>query len=128
MGGPAAGEDQFGVVTEAVLVSGVSVDAVRPNKDGANFTVVEVANVGDQEQGPDVAVPDGFDLLIALRIDQAPDPVGYVAGSAADLADATKRKHLRKGIPLTLGVTNMNQLYFGSDTDATIFELTAEKN
>ncbi len=103
------------------------VPGTTANKTSVNFKIVTVADKTLAYQGPDVPIPPGFSVVVALRITQAADPVGYVASAEADVHTAAARKEIVKGFPLAFQIQNMDELWFGSDTDGAVFELYAEK-
>ena len=97
------------------------------NKPNVVFKTVKILVPGTELQGPDVAIPDDFYVAVRVRSTLAAAPKGYVAASAADTADATKRAEFLKGEGTLLKITNMNLLWFDSDTADTVFELIAEQ-
>lgn len=96
------------------------------NKTSVNFEIVTVVDNAQAYQGPDVAIPPGFQVVACLRVTQDGAPFGYVASSQADVADPTARKEIVKGFLVAYQLQNMNELWFGSDTDGCVWELTAE--
>lgn len=96
------------------------------NKTSVNFKIVTIVDHTQAYQGPNVAIPAGYSVVAALRINQDGSPVGYIASAQADVADASKRKNFVKGFPFAAGLQNMNELWFGADTDGAIWELYAE--
>lgn len=97
-----------------------------PNKTSVNFAIVTITDHNQGYQGPDIPVPDGFQLVAALRITQSGAPNGYCAASQANVLVPASRKEVVKGFPLGFMVQNMNELWFGSDTDGCVWELYAE--
>lgn len=126
MGGPAAGEAEFGIPVEATFTGPVVV-APLSNRGAWTSRTAVVAVPGTPVQGPDVAIPDGFSVLVEFRITQPDSPIGYVANSGANTALSANRKELVKGGAFTLYVTNMNLIFFDSDTAGAVFELTVEQ-
>lgn len=125
MAGPAIAEGQFGDPVEAVVIGPVIADP-PPNKSSVTFRTVTVATAGTPQQGPTVTVPDGFALLIRLRITQGAVE-GRVSDSSANALDAAKRMEMVIGDSISLKVNNMNLLFFDADTNGTVFELVAEQ-
>lgn len=126
MAGPAEGENQFGIPTEATITGGSVTVTPTPNRSSVNFRTVTVASAGTPQQGPSVAVPDGFSLLVKLRSTQAGSPKGFVAISSAGAMTSTIRAELLKGESFRVFVDNMDVLWFDSDTNGAVFELVAE--
>lgn len=98
-----------------------------PNRDGWTAQTVTIPSAGDAIQGPDVEIPDGFGLAIVFRNTQAGAPTGFMANSAANVGDSVNRTELLKGDRRILYVSNMNEVFFGSDTDGAVFELIVEQ-
>lgn len=98
-----------------------------PNRDGVTFRTVTVATAGDTPQGPDVEIPDGFALVAQMRVGQTVPRTGFTANSAANVGDATLRTNVPVGGVRKFYISNMNILFFGADTDGTIFELFVEQ-
>lgn len=99
------------------------------NKTAINVREVTVAVAGTAVTGPDVAVPNGFALVVQLRITQAGNQTGYV-GEAADVPNipVARRKEIKKGMALKFFVQNMNQIGVDASVNGTVFEFYAEKS
>lgn len=130
--------DDDGNVIYAPLVAGnrrLGVDATLGgggggvvNRAAVTFRTVTVAVPGTPVQGPALAVPDGFAVGVKFRSTQvAVSPHGYVGNSAANVIVATTRAEMNKGEGWAFKITNMNLLWFDSDTAGAVFELVAEQ-
>jgi len=110
---------------------GLAVDASgsggAENRDAVTFKTVTVATAGTPVQGPDVAIPDGFALVVILRETQDGSPKGYVADSSANAQSATARTEMTKGGIRTFYISNMNLLWFNTDVNGAVFELFVEQ-
>lgn len=100
--------------------------AAPANKTAVNFEIVTIADHTLGYAGPDVPIPNGYQVVCALRLTMAISPVGYVAGTQPNVLIAANRKEIVKGFLLAFQVQNMNEIFFGSDTDGCIWELYAE--
>lgn len=112
-------------VSGGVPIPVVPTDAPA-NKTSVNFAIVTVVDKNVAYRGPDIAIPNGYSVVAALRINQDGSPVGYIASAEADVPDPTARKNFVKGFPFAAQLQNMNELWFGADTDGAIWELYAE--
>jgi len=119
----------------AVLTTGgakrLAVDSY-PTAASVQFTgtvhkTVTVVSAGTPVQGPNVSLPVGSTLLVELRITQAGSPKGYVSESEANVQVASTRKEMFKGGRLAYAVDNMNRLWFDTDIDGAVFEVSAEQ-
>lgn len=97
-----------------------------PNKTAVNFKIVTVTDHAQGYAGPNVAIPDGYQVICSMRITQSTSETGYIAGAQADVLDPTKRKEFVKGFLAAFQVQNMNEIFFGASVDGTIWELYAE--
>jgi hypothetical protein len=96
------------------------------NKTAVNFTTVEIVDHTLAYPGPNIAIPPGYQVVCALRLTMSFSPVGYVAGTQPNVLVAASRKEIVKGFLLAFQIQNMNEIFFGSDTDHCIWELYAE--
>lgn len=91
---------------------------------------VKVTNANEAVRGPNVAVPVGYTTVVRQRR-HAGSPTGYVAPTEGDLAATGSRSELGDADALELKVSNMNELWFSSDstvaTTGTVFELIVER-
>lgn len=97
------------------------------NRSAITFTTVTVNPAGTPVPGPNLVVPSGYSLMVRLRETLVGTPIGYVANSGANCAISANRNEVLKGSGFVLWITNANLLYFDSDTNGTIFELTVEQ-
>lgn len=125
MGTP-RGEGMFGDPVEATVTGTV---AVLPTPNRASWTVrtVAVPAPGAAQQGPSVPIPDGFTVAVVFRATQTGTPKGFMANSLANAGLSASRTEMNKGDVRRLGITNMNLLFFDSDTAGAVFELIAEQ-
>lgn len=84
---------------------------------------VRVATSGTEVQGPDVAVPRGFRPLIRQRY-HAGTPTGRVSFLPKGTGHTDSRMEIRNNDSFEAsGISNLSQIYFDSDTAATVFEI-----
>lgn len=125
MSGPAVAEGMF---SDPVDVSGGTITAApTPNRAAWTARTAEVVTAGTPVQGPDVAVPNGFSVAIIFRATQAGSPKGYMADSGANTALSASRTEMNKGDVRVLFVTNLNLLFFDTDTSGAVFDLVLEQ-
>lgn len=86
---------------------------------------VVVATAGTPVRGPDIAVPRGYSCVVRQR-HNAGAPAGYVAFSESEVASTQARAELQNNDSLTVRVSNMNRIWFDSDTAATEFEIISQ--
>jgi hypothetical protein len=86
---------------------------------------VVVATVGIAVNGPDITVPKGYSCVVRQR-HNAGAPAGYVAFSESDVGGTQTRAELQNNDSITVRVTNMDKIWFNSDTAATEFEIIAQ--
>jgi len=86
---------------------------------------VEVVTAGQVYRGPDLPIPEGWTVTIRQR-NHAGSPVGYVGGSSGDVGNPLTRVEMGDGDTIETTVSNLKNLYFGSDTNATFFEMIVE--
>lgn len=87
--------------------------------------VVEVATAGTVYRGPNIPIPPGYTTTVRQRR-HAGAPVGYVAPNRGDVQQSVTRVNLQDGESFEINITNMNQVYFGADTNSTFFEIISE--
>ena len=88
-------------------------------------TVVTVVTVDEPVQGPDIRVPPGF--LVAVRQRRhTGTPKGYVGGTAGAVLNTKTRTEWEDNDSFTIFLTNLDQLFFNSDSANTDFELIVE--
>ncbi len=126
MAGPAAGEAQFGIPVEAV-VTGSIVVAQTPNRPAWTVRTVTIASAGTPQQGPDVAIPDGFAVAVKARSTQPSGNIIFQATSGANTALSANRAELKPAEIITLKITNLNLLFFDANNDGSIVELIVEQ-
>ena len=98
-----------------------------PNKAAVTMQTVTVAVPGTPVQGPAVAIPDGFSVVVKNRSAQGGTPIVFVGNSNPSVQVATTRVELLKGESLAYFITSMDLLFFDSDVAGCIIELTAEQ-
>ena len=98
-----------------------------PNEAAVTFQTVTVAVPGTPVQGPNLPIPDGFGVVVKCRSAQAGAPIAYVGNGAATVIVSATRMELLKGESIGYKITNMDLLFFDSDTAGCIVELTAEQ-
>jgi len=98
-----------------------------PNEAAVTMQTVTVAVPGTPVQGPAVAIPDGFSVVVKNRSSQAGAPIAFVGNSNASVQVSATRVELLKGESLAYFITSMDLLFFDSDTAGDIIELTAEQ-
>jgi hypothetical protein len=86
---------------------------------------VRVVTVGTPVQGPDIAIPKGYDVVIRMRR-HAGTPNGYVSGSAGAVRSTESRVELRDNDSITVRLSNMKEAWFDADTATTDFEMIVE--
>jgi len=126
MGAPITGEDQFATPVEATIFGVITVAAV-PNRAAWTAQTVTVAVPGTAVQGPNVPVPDGFSVAIVFRTTQLGNPQGYMGNSMANASNPSFNTQFLKGDTRRLFITNMDLLWFDSDTAGAVFELFVEQ-
>jgi len=89
------------------------------------FRVVQVPLVDDVRQGPQVAVPPGYNVVVRQR-HHSSTRTGYVASDEPSLANTLTRSELWNNDSIAVAVTNMSDLWFSADTANTYFELITE--
>lgn len=124
MSGPALAEGMFG---DPVDVSGAVSSVPTPNRAAWTARTVTVLTAATPVQGPNVAIPDGFSVAVIFRATQAGTPKGYMANSSANTAILASRTEMNKGDVRRLFVTNLNLLFFDTDTSGSIFDLVVEQ-
>lgn len=87
---------------------------------------VLVVTAGTPVQGPDSPISPGYATVVRQRRHTGA-PVGYVAGSKAEVGSAAERVELADNDSFTLKVTNWAELWFDADTANTSFELIVEQ-
>jgi hypothetical protein len=98
-----------------------------PNEAAVTMQTVTVAVAGTPVQGPNLTIPDGFGVVIKNRSTQAGSPQAYVSDSAVNAVLSANRFEMLKGESIEYKITNMNLLFFDTDTNGTIIDLTAEQ-
>ncbi len=98
-----------------------------PNEAAVTFQTVTVAVPGTPVQGPNLTVPDGFGVVVKCRSSQPGSPVAYVGNGAGTVVVSATRMELLKGESIGYKITNMDLLFFDTDTAGCIIELTAEQ-
>ena len=98
-----------------------------PNEAAVTMLTVTVAVPGTPVQGPAVAIPDGFSVVVKNRSTQGGAPIVFVGNSNPSVQVATTRVELLKGESLAYFITSMDLLFFDSDVAGCIIELTAEQ-
>lgn len=86
---------------------------------------VSVITPGTAVPGPDIAIPKGYSCVVRQR-HNAGAPAGYVAFSESDVSSTQNRAELQNNDSMTVRVTNMNKIWFDSDTNNTEFEIIAQ--
>lgn len=125
MAGTGVGEAQFGIPVD--ITGGTIIVVPTVNRAALTFRTVPIAAAGTPQQGPDVSIPNGFAVVVVFRVTQAGAPNGFVANSLANTAVAASRTEMLKGDTRRFFVTNMNLLFFDSDTTDAVFELFVEQ-
>ena len=97
-----------------------------PNRASLDIETVTVVAAGTPVNGPNVAIPNGFCVAVTFRETQALAPIGYIATSAARAIVATTRTNLLKGSTRKYYITNVNLLWFDSDTAGAVFDINVE--
>jgi len=87
---------------------------------------IEVVTAGEVYRGPDVVVPEGWTVTVRLRPHATASPTGYVGGTSGDVGGTLTRVEMAEGDTMDANVSNLENLYFGSDTNNTFFELIVE--
>lgn len=91
---------------------------VLANKPAWTHGQKDVTTAGTAEQLPDVAVPDGFELVVQAK----PDNTGniFIGNSKANAESTTARfEYLDAGDAVTLKVTNANLVWIDASVTAT---------
>lgn len=122
----ARGEDMWAIPVEAEITGSI-VTSPTPNRPDWTARTVTVVTAGTPVQGPDVSIPNGFSVLIRQRVTQTGSRRLYVARTAANAGIAANRFEFSKGDGLRLFITNLNLLFFDTNTDGTIAELVVEQ-
>ena len=86
---------------------------------------VVVETPGSPVPGPDITVPKGYSCVVRQRHNPGA-PVGYVAFSQSEVASTQARSELQNNDSITVRVSNMNKIWFDSDTAATEFEIISQ--
>ena len=129
------GTSSTGVVADGIrrlcvdaFLSGGSIPITPPTNEAAvTMLTVTVAVPGTPVQGPPVAIPDGFSVVVKNRSAQGGAPIVFVGNSNPSVQVATTRVELLKGESLAYFITSMDLLFFDSDVAGCIIELTAEQ-
>lgn len=104
---------------DAFLSGGTIPIVVTPTPNEANWITVALSPApGVPAQLPNVAIPDGFALVVKNR---STNPVGtilFLATSVLQLGSATTRTELLVGESLSLFVVDMNVVFFQLNTVA----------
>lgn len=122
---PQAPEGQF---SDPVDITGATIIALpQANRAAVTFRTVTIAAAGTPQQGPNVPVPDGFDVVVVFRVTQNGNPKGYVGNSVPNVSNPATRTEMLKGDVRSFKITNMNLLFFDSDTNGAVFDIFAEQ-
>ena len=97
-----------------------------PNEAAVTMLTVTVAVPGTPVQGPNQLIPDGFAVVVKNRSSQAGAPTAFVGNGNASVQVSATRLELLKGESISYKITNMDLLFFDSDTAGDIIELTSE--
>jgi len=107
-----------------------TIQAPRPTDGtaGEQFIVrrLNVATADTPVQGPNIAVPRGFAVVVRQR-NHPGSPVGYIAGSETAVASTDSRAELNDGNALTLNVSSLSQIWVSADSNDVSFELIVEQ-
>lgn len=77
--------------------------------------VVTITTPGTPQQFPSLVVPDGRSLLIAAAVQNGGAREIFVANSALNVGDPTKRVELKPGNSITLHVDNADKVWVDVD-------------
>ena len=125
MAGTGVGEAQFGIPVD--ITGGTIIVIPTANRAAVTMRSVTVIAAGTPVQGPNVSIPNGFAVLVLFRVTQTGAPIGFLANSLANTALPANRTEMLKGDTRRFFVTNMNLLFFDSDTTDAVFELFVEQ-
>lgn len=113
------------VIEEPVTVDG-QVSTQEVNQTAFQVQTSTVVTAGTPVQGPSIAVP--FSVAVAVQNDpnNGSNDILYIANSSANTAIPANRMELRRGQSIALYITNVNLLWFDSNSNGVDAKILVE--
>lgn len=108
-----------------IFSSSVQQTVSIPNQSQFRVEIVNVPLSGTPVQLADIPIPDGVDVVLKAKTNNGAKRI-YVANSALNCADPTKRMELRAGESIGLAVINANLIFIDSSANNAAVELIVE--
>ncbi len=108
-----------------IAAGGVQAVVSIPNQPTFRAEVVTVSTTGTPVQLPAIAVPDTVTLAVRAKATNGVKRI-FVANSAANVADPTKRAELRAGEGLELAITDASLVWIDASANGAQVEVIVE--
>lgn len=108
-----------------IFGSAVQTTVVTPNQSVFRVEVINVPSAGTPIQLPDIAVPDGIDIVIKAKTSNGGKRI-YVADSSVNCGNAAKGAELRAGESIGLALINTNLVFIDASHNNAAIELLLE--